>query len=67
MDQIAAQFRDNFSHLPVRQRVLQVSKRLHYFRQRDGAPLNSALPIFLPVVEGLCGPEAPTDPNRPQR
>lgn len=67
MDQRATHFWDIFLHLPVRQWVLPVSKRLHYLMQRDGAALNIALPIFLLVVEGLCGPEATTDPSTPQR
>lgn len=46
MDQRATHFGDIFLHLPVRQWVLPVSKRLHYLMQRDGAALNSALPIF---------------------
>lgn len=44
-----------------------MSKRLHYFMQRDGVALISALPIFLLVVEGLCGLEAATDLDRLQR
>jgi len=38
-------------HLPVRQWVLSVPKRLRYFMQRDGAVLNMVLRIFLRVIE----------------
>ena len=52
MDQTAAHLVDHvLPHLPVRQWVLSVPKRLRYFMQRDGAALNSALRIFLRVVE----------------
>ena len=40
-----------FPRLPVRQWVLSVPKRLRYFLQRDGAALNTALRIFLRVVQ----------------
>ena len=52
MEQTAAHLVDHvFPHLPVRQWVLSVPKRLRYFLQRDGAALNSALRIFLRVIE----------------
>ena len=52
MEQTAAHLVDHvFPHLPVRQWVLSVPKRLRYFMQRDGAALNSALRIFLRVIE----------------
>ena len=35
----------------MRQRVLSLPKRLRYFLQRDGAALNTALRIFLRVVQ----------------
>ena len=35
------------THLPVRQWVLSVPKRLRHFMQRDGAVLNMVLRIFL--------------------
>lgn len=42
-------------HLPVRQWVLPVPKRLRYFLQRDGAALNIALRILLWVIQhSLC-------------
>jgi len=37
-------------HLPVRQWVLSVPKRLRYFMQRDGSVLNMVLRIFLRVI-----------------
>ncbi len=52
MEQTAAHLVDHFfPHLPVRQWVLSVPKRLRYFMQRDGAALKSALRIFLRVIE----------------
>jgi hypothetical protein len=39
-----------FSHLPVRQWVLSVPKRLRYFMQRDEAVLNTVLRLFLRVI-----------------
>jgi hypothetical protein len=52
MDETATHLVDHvFPHLPVRQWVLSVPKRLRYFMQRDGAALNSALRIFLRVIE----------------
>ncbi len=43
------------AHLPVRQWVLSVPKRLRYFMQRDGVVLNMVLRIFLRVIEqSLC-------------
>ena len=52
MDQTGAHLVDHvFPHLPVRQWVLSVPKRLRYFMQRDGVALNSALRIFLRVIE----------------
>jgi hypothetical protein len=38
-------------HLPVRQWVLSVPKRLRFLLQRDGAVLNMVLRIFLRVIE----------------
>lgn len=50
--QTAAHLVDHvFPHLPVRQWVLSVPKRLRYFIRGDGAALNSALRIFLRVIE----------------
>lgn len=46
MDQRATHFGDNLSHLPVRQWVLPVSKRLHDPMPRDEAALSSALHLF---------------------
>jgi hypothetical protein len=40
-----------FPRMPVRQRVLLVSKRLRYFMQHDGAVLSMVLRIFLRVIE----------------
>ena len=40
-----------FPHLPVRQWVLSVPKRLRYFMQRDNAVLNAVLRIFLRVLQ----------------
>ena len=37
--------------LPVRQWVLSVPKRLHHYLQRDKGALNTALRIFLRVVQ----------------
>ena len=52
MDQTAAHLVEHvFAHPPVRQWVLSVPKRLRYFMQREGAALNSALRIFLRVIE----------------
>ena len=52
MAQTAAHLVDHvLPHLPVRQWALSVPKRLRYFLQRDGAALNSALRIFLRVIE----------------
>ncbi len=52
MSQTAAHLVDHvFPHLPARQWVLSGPKRLRYFMQRDGAALNSALRIFLRVIE----------------
>ena len=52
MAQTAAHLVDHvLPHLPVRQWVLSVPKRLRYFMQRDAAALNSALRIFLRVIE----------------
>lgn len=44
-----------FPHLPVRQWVLSVPKRLHYFLQRDAQILSMALRIFLRVVQTDTG------------
>ena len=52
MAQTAAHLADHvLPRLPVRQWVLSVSKRLRYFMQRDGAALNTALRLFLRVIE----------------
>jgi hypothetical protein len=40
-----------FPHLPVRQWVLSVPKRVRYYLQRDKGALNAALRIFLRVVQ----------------
>ena len=45
-------FANVFPRLAVRQWVLSVPKRLRYFLQRDGAALNTALRIFLRVIQG---------------
>ena len=41
-----------FPHLPVRQWVRAVPKRLCYYLQRDKGALDAALRIFLRVVQG---------------
>ena len=52
MAETAAHLTDHvFPRLPVRQWVLSVPKRLRYFMQRDSAALNTALRIFLRVVQ----------------
>jgi hypothetical protein len=44
-----------FPHLPVRQWVLSVPKRLRYFLQRDDDVQDAALRIFMRVIEhSLC-------------
>ena len=44
-----------FPHLPVRQWVLSVPKRLRFLLQRDALVLNMVLRIFLRVIEqSLC-------------
>ncbi len=48
-----------FPRLPVRQWVLSVPKRLHYFMQRDGAVLNMVLRIFLRVIEQTLQANSP--------
>ena len=51
MAETAAHLSDHvFPHLPVRQWVLSVPKRLRYYMQRDGATLNMVLRIFLRVI-----------------
>ena len=51
MMEAAAHLSDHvLPHLPVRQWVLSVPKRLRYFMQRDGAGLNMVLRIFLRVI-----------------
>lgn len=47
-------------HLPVRQWVLSVPKRLRYFMQRDGAVLNMVLRIFLRVIAQSLHQHCPT-------
>ena len=49
---------------PVRQWVLSVPKRLRYFLQRDGAALNTALRIFLRVVQHNQEAHCPGDRAR---
>jgi hypothetical protein len=52
MAEAAAHLTDHvFPHLPVRQWVLSVPKRLRYYIQRDGSVLNMVLRIFLRVIE----------------
>ena len=52
MAEAAAHLTDHvFPHLPVRQWVLSVPKRLRYYLQRDKGALNAALRIFLRVVQ----------------
>ncbi len=55
-----------FPHLPVRQWVLSVPKRLRYYLQRDKGALNAALRIFLRVVQqslqAHCTGAAKADP-----
>ena len=52
MAETAAHLTDHvFPRLPVRQWVLSVPKRLRYFMQRDGATLNTALRLFLRVIQ----------------
>jgi hypothetical protein len=52
MAETAAHLADHvFPRLAVRQWVLSVPKRLRYFLQRDGAALNTALRIFLRVIQ----------------
>ena len=63
----AAHLRDHvFPRLPVRQCVLSVPKRLRYYLQRDKGALNSALRIFLRVVQQSllthCSGAAKADP-----
>jgi hypothetical protein len=52
-----------FPHLPVRQWVLSVPKRLHYFLQRDGAVLNMVLRIFLRVIAQSLRTHSPDATN----
>ena len=50
--EIAAHLADHvFPRLPTRQWVLSVPKRLRYFMQRDGAALNTALRVFLRIIQ----------------
>lgn len=52
MAETAAYLTDHvLPHLPVRQWVLSVPKRLRYFLQNDPKALNAALRIFLRVIE----------------
>jgi hypothetical protein len=44
-----------FPHLPARQWVLSVPKRLRYFVQRDGDVRDAALRIFMRVIERSLG------------
>jgi len=67
MAETAAHLGDHvFPPLAVRQWVLFVPKRLRYFLQRDGAALNTALRIFLRVIQHSlhehCAGAAQTDP-----
>ena len=52
-----------FPHLPVRQWVLSVPKRLRYFMQRDGAALNTALRISCGSLRDACNGNAPVWPS----
>jgi hypothetical protein len=47
-------------HLPVRQWVLSVPKRLRYFMQHDGVVLNMVLRIFLRVIAQSLHQHCPT-------
>lgn len=52
MAETAAHLADHvFPRLSVRQWVLSVPKRLRYYMQRDGAALNTALRIFMRIVQ----------------
>lgn len=52
MAETAAHLADHvLPRLPVRQWVLSDPKRLRYFLQRDAAAFNTALRIFLQVVQ----------------
>lgn len=60
MAETAAHLADHvFPRLAVRQWVLSVPKRLRYFLQRDGAALNTALRIFLSVIQGSLHQHCP--------
>ncbi len=67
MAEAAAHLCDHvFPHLPVRQWVLSVPKRLRYYLQRDKGALNAALRLFLRVVQqsllSACTGAAKADP-----
>ena len=60
MAETAAHLADHvFPRLAVRQWVLSVPKRLRYFLQRDGVALNTALRIFLRVIQGSLHQHCP--------
>jgi len=60
MAQTAAHLADHvLPRLAVRQWVLSAPKRLRYYLQRDGAALNTALRIFLRVIQGSLHQHCP--------
>ena len=64
MAETAAHLTDHvFPHLPVRQWVLSVPKRLRYFMQRDGAVLGMVLRIFLRVIAQTLQANSPGAQN----
>ena len=64
MAETAAHLSDHvYPHLPVRQWVLSVPKRLRYFMRRDGAVLNIVLRIFLRVITQSLSAHCPGAAN----
>jgi Putative transposase len=64
MVQTAAHLTDHvFPHLPVRQWVLSVPKRLRFLLQRDAVVLNMVLRIFLRVIEQSLSANCPGTVN----
>jgi hypothetical protein len=64
MVETAAHLADHvFPHLPLRQWVLSVPKRLRYFMQRDRAALNMVLRIFLRVIALSLPAKCPSAAN----
>ena len=55
-----------FPRLPVRQWVLSVTKRLRYFRQREGVALNMVLVVFLLVITQSLQTHSPGAANVPK-